>query len=314
MLENKYDFMILFDVENGNPNGDPDADNMPRIDPETNLGIVTDVCLKRKVRNYVDMACEAGTGYDIYIQEKEPLKLVDIEAYKYIKNDLKKKVEVVPNGEIKKGKKIDYLCKFDPKEHAKAELDLDVLNFMCKNFFDIRTFGAVMTTHVENNFNAGQVRGPIQFSFARSINPIFPQNIAITRGAVATEKDFNDKGSNTMGRKHIVPYGLYKAEGYISAPLAKKTGFSEKDLELLWESLINMFEHDRAAARGKMVVRELIVFKHDSEIGSAPSHKLFELIKADKIGEKPARSYRDYKVIVPKQSDMPTGVTVTSMV
>ncbi|MCL1883267.1 MAG: type I-C CRISPR-associated protein Cas7/Csd2 [Defluviitaleaceae bacterium] len=298
MLTNKYDFLILFDVENGNPNGDPDADNMPRIDPETNFGIVTDVCLKRKVRNYVDMAKsmgELGEGYDIYIQEKKPLNRVDAEAYKFAN------VELDDKG-IVKDKKID-----------KEKLDISVRDFMCSNFFDIRTFGAVMTTHVKNNLNAGQVRGPVQLSFARSIDRIFPQNITITRGAVATEKDFLEKGSSTMGRKHIVPYGLYKAEGYISAPLTKSTGFNEDDLELLWQAITNMLEHDRAAARGKMSMRELIVFRHENALGNAPSHKLFDIIKIEKKTEDPPRSYNDY-VLTIDETKIPAGITMERLI
>ena len=299
VIKNKYDFMILFDVENGNPNGDPDADNMPRIDPETNLGIVTDVCLKRKIRNYVDMASAGKEGFDIYIQDKEPLNNMDAKAYKHIGIEVDKDLKLLKS----------------LKDGEKAELDLKVKNFMCQNFYDIRTFGAVMTTHVKNNLNAGQVRGPIQLSFARSIDPIFPQNITITRRAQATQKDFEDKGSGTMGRKHVVPYALYKAEGYVSANLARvSTGFSEEDLLLFWEAVINMFEHDRSAARGKMVMRELIVFKHDSEFGNAPSHKLFDLVSIGKIDStKPPRQYGDYKVTV-DESSLPQNVTLTRMV
>lgn len=297
MLENKYDFMILFDVENGNPNGDPDADNMPRIDPETNLGIVTDVCLKRKVRNYVDTAKSIGElseGYGIYIQEKKPLNRIDAQAYEYIN------VELDDKGIIK------------DKKADKENIDLQVRDFMCRNFFDVRTFGAVMTTHVKNNLNAGQVRGPVQLSFARSINPIYPQNITITRGAVATEKDFAEKGSSTMGRKHIVPYGLYKAEGYISAPLSQVTGFNSRDLALLWQALINMFEHDRAAARGKMSMRELIVFKHNCKLGNAPSHKLFDLVKITTSEDSP-RAYSDYAVTIAEEL-IPEGVTMERLI
>jgi len=302
-IKNKYDFMILFDVENGNPNGDPDADNMPRIDPETNLGIVTDVCLKRKIRNYVNIAREfkeeLQQGFEIYIQSEKPLNAMDTKAY--IEN------EITYNEK-------DLKFTTAPKDEGKALLDLKVRDFMCSNFYDIRTFGAVMTTHVKNNLNAGQVRGPVQLSFARSIDPIFSQNIAITRQAQATQKDLDEKGKGTIGRKHIVPYGLYQAEGHVSASLAQISGFSENDIALLWEAIINMFEHDRSAARGKMVLRELIVFKHENPLGNAPSHKLFDLVEIEKNVETPARMYSDYKIDVPKDSDLPEGVTVKRMV
>ena len=296
--------MILFDVENGNPNGDPDADNMPRIDPETNLGIVTDVCLKRKIRNYVNVAREfkeeLKEGYDIYIQSEKPLNAMDVKAY--LHNDIAFNEK-------------DLKFKTAPKDEAKVILDLKVRDFMCNNFYDIRTFGAVMTTHVKNNLNAGQVRGPVQLGFARSIDPIFSQNIAITRQAQATQKDLDEKGKGTIGRKYVVPYGLYKAEGFISASLSQTSGFNEKDLALLWESLINMFEHDRSAARGKMVMRELIVFKHDNPLGNAPSHKLFDLVKVKnkEENEGPARTYSDYSVEV-EEIKLPDGVTILRMI
>jgi len=301
-IMNKYDFMILFDVENGNPNGDPDADNMPRIDPETNLGIVTDVCLKRKIRNYINTAREykdeLKEGYEIYIQSEKPLNSMDTRAY--IANDVEYNEK-------------DLKFKKAPKDEAKVLLDLKVRDFMCSNFYDIRAFGAVMTTHVKNNLNAGQVRGPVQVSFARSINPIFSQNIAITRQAQATQKDLDEKGKGTIGRKHVVPYGLYKAEGFISASLAKVSNFTEKDATLLWEAIVNMFEHDRSAARGKMVLRELIVFKHESALGDAPSHKLFDLVKVEKKDEAPARSYSDYEVAIDEEN-LPSKVVMMRMV
>ncbi|MCL1990449.1 MAG: type I-C CRISPR-associated protein Cas7/Csd2 [Defluviitaleaceae bacterium] len=296
-IKNKYDFMILFDVENGNPNGDPDADNMPRIDPETNLGIVTDVCLKRKIRNYVNVAREfkeeLQEGFEIYIQSEKPLNAMDTRAY--AANDIEYDEKSLK-------------FKTAPKDEAKALLDLKVRDFMCQNFYDIRTFGAVMTTHVKNNLNAGQVRGPVQLSFARSIDPIFSQNIAITRQAQATQKDLDEKGKGTIGRKYVVPYGLYQAEGYVSASLSQISGFNEQDIALLWEAIINMFEHDRSAARGKMVLRELIVFKHDNPLGNAPSHKLFDLVKIEKLNA-PARHYSDYGITVDKEA-LPDGVTV----
>ncbi|WP_031514026.1 type I-C CRISPR-associated protein Cas7/Csd2 [Desulfofalx alkaliphila] len=281
VIKNRYEFVILFDVENGNPNGDPDAGNMPRIDAETGYGIVTDVCLKRKIRNYVEIVKEDCEGYKIYVKEGAVLNKQHETAY------------------IGLG--------IDPKDEKAAKQNRDSLrDFMCKNFFDVRTFGAVMTTKV----NCGQVRGPVQINFARSIDPIVPQEITITRMAVTTEKDAESK-TTEMGRKHIIPYALYRTEGYVSANLAKKTtGFSEDDLDLLWESIINMFEHDHSAARGKMAVRKLIVFKHDSELGNAPAHKLFELINVKrKDSERPARSYSDYIVDI-DMSKVPEGVTV----
>lgn len=290
-IRNRYDFVILFDVENGNPNGDPDAGNMPRIDPETGLGLVTDVCLKRKIRNYVDTVKEGEAGYQIYIQEKVPLNRMDKRAIEYVNLD--------PEDEkaLKKAKKDD------------PELDVKLRDFMCRNFFDVRAFGAVMTTFVKANLNCGQVRGPVQIGFARSIDPIMPQEVTITRVAITTEADAENKGTE-MGRKTIVPYGLYRAEGFVSANLARKTtGFSEDDLSLLWQAILNMFENDHSAARGKMCVRELIVFKHDSELGNAPAHKLFDAVKVRRAPAVAApRSYSDYAVEVDTAS-LPDGVT-----
>ena len=293
IIKNRYEFVILFDVENGNPNGDPDAGNMPRIDPETGYGIVTDVCLKRKIRNYVEMVKDGASGYEIYIQEKAPLNVSDRRAYTKLEVDEKN---------IKEEKK------------KKPELDAQIRDFMCRNFYDIRTFGAVMTTFVKAALNCGQVRGPVQLGFARSIDPIVPQEVTITRIAITTEADAEKKGTE-MGRKYIVPYALYKAEGFVSANLAQKsTGFSEDDIELLWTAIINMFENDHSAARGKMAVRELIVFKHDCELGNAPSYKLFDLIKVErKEAAAPARKYSDYKVEVDEAS-VPEGVSCTRMI
>ena len=255
VIQNKYDFVVLFDVTNGNPNGDPDGGNMPRVDPETGLGLVTDVCLKRKIRNYVEAAKEDEKGYRIYIKEDKPLESSDKEALANLGVDDIKSIK---------------------KDNPKA--DENIRDFMCGNFFDIRTFGAVMTTFVKGNLNCGQVRGPVQLGFARSIDPIAPQEITLTRVAITTEKDSQNK-TTEMGRKYIVPYGLYRVEGHISANLAQDmTGFSEDDLELLWKAIINMFENDHSAARGEMSVRELIVFKHDSELGNAPAYQLFERI------------------------------------
>ena len=291
-IKNRYEFVILFDVENGNPNGDPDAGNMPRLDPETGYGLVTDVCLKRKIRNYVETVKENAEGYRIYIKDGVPLNRSDAEGLAACSVDEKT---------IKEAKKKD--------EH----LDGKIRDFMCKNFYDIRTFGAVMTTFVKNNLNCGQVRGPVQLGFARSIDPIIPQEVTITRIAITTEADAEKKGTE-MGRKYIVPYALYRCEGYISANLARKTtGFSEDDLELLWQAILNMFENDRSAARGKMAVRDLIIFKHDSELGNAPAHKLFELVDVRRNEDVDTpRSYRDYTVTV-DEANLPAGVTCTRM-
>ena len=284
-IKNRYDFVILFDVENGNPNGNPDAGNMPRIDPETGYGLVTDVCLKRKIRNYVEDLKEEAPGYRIYVKEGVPLNRSDAEAL----------TAVGVSGDLKAAKKAD------------PGIDKKLRDFMCSNFYDIRTFGAVMTTFVKGALNCGQVRGPVQLNFARSIDPIVPQEVTITRVAITTEADAEKKGTE-MGRKHIVPYALYRAEGYVSANLARKTtGFSEDDLQLLWQAILNMFENDHSAARGKMAVRELIVFKHDSELGCAPAYKLFEKVQVQRVeGVEVPRRYEDYVVSV--SDDLPEGV------
>ena len=288
-IKNRYEFMILFDVENGNPNGDPDAGNLPRIDPESGYGIVTDVCLKRKIRNYVETLKEDEAGYRIYIKEGVPLNRSDSEACAYLGLDAK---------EVKEAKKKD------------PDVDGKIRDFMCRNFFDIRTFGAVMTTFVRAALNCGQVRGPVQLGFARSIDPIISQEVAITRVAITTEKDAADKKTE-MGRKAIVPYALYRAEGYISANLARRvTGFSEEDLELLWEAILNMFEHDHSAARGKMAVRELIVFKHSTELGDCPAYKLFDSVEIEKKdGVGAARKFSDYAVTI-HEEQIPDSVEV----
>lgn len=290
VIKNRYEFVVLFDVENGNPNGDPDAGNMPRIDPESGYGIVTDVCLKRKIRNYVETVKEDAEGYRIYIKEDVPLNRSDNEAYIHLGvND----------------KTIKELKKKDP------DADVKIRDFMCEKFYDIRTFGAVMTTFVKAALNCGQVRGPVQLGFARSIDPIITQEVTITRVAITTEKDAENK-STEIGRKNIVPYALYRAEGYISANLARKvTGFSEEDLELLWEAIINMFEHDHSAARGKMAVRELIVFKHSKELGDCPSYKLFDAIEVKrKENVLYPRQYQDYIVDIHKEQ-IPESVEMT---
>ena len=288
-IRNRYDFVILFDVENGNPNGDPDAGNMPRIDPETGLGLVTDVCLKRKIRNYVEIVREGEPGYGIYIRYIVPLNRSDAREYEYLGVT-----------DVKKAKKDD------------PDLDRKIRDFMCRNFYDIRTFGAVMTTFVKAALNCGQVRGPVQLGFARSVDPIVPQEVTITRVAITTEVDAERKGTE-MGRKYIVPYGLYRAEGFVSANLARKTtGFSEDDLALLWQAIIHMFDEDRSAARGKMAVRELIVFRHSGELGDAPAYKLFDAVQVKKTVDVPRR-YQDYEVTVDEAS-IPEGVTCTRMI
>ena len=291
-IKNRYEFVILFDVENGNPNGDPDAGNMPRIDPETNLGLVTDVCLKRKIRNYVESIKEGEAGYRIYIKGDVPLNRSDLEAYEYLGIEEKK---------VKEAKKKD------------TSLDEKIRDFMCRNFYDIRTFGAVMTTYTKASLNCGQVRGPVQLGFARSIDPIIPQDVTITRVAITRESDAEDKNTE-MGHKYIVPYGLYRCEGYVSANLARKTtGFSEDDLQILWTAILNMFELDHSAARGNMAVRELIVFKHDSELGCAPAWKLFDAVHVKRKEEVTvARSFRDYTVTI-QEDAIPQGVTVQIM-
>lgn len=286
-IQNRYEFVVLFDVENGNPNGDPDAGNMPRVDAETGYGIVTDVCLKRKIRNYVETVKDGEPGFRIYIKDNVPLNTSDKEAYAYLGVDEK---------DVKEAKKKD------------PDLDRKIRDFMCNNFYDIRTFGAVMTTFTKGALNCGQVRGPVQIGFARSIDPVMPQEITITRVAINTEADAERKNTE-MGRKYVVPYALYKVEGYVSANLAKKTtGFSEDDLDLLWDAILNMFEMDHSAARGKMAVRQLIIFKHDSEFGNAPAYRLFDLVKAEKRAEIAIpRAYSDYTVTVDTDS-LPAGV------
>lgn len=287
VIKNRYEFVILFDVENGNPNGDPDAGNMPRIDPESGYGLVTDVCMKRKIRNYVETVKEGEDGYRIYIKEDVPLNRSDNEAFAHL--------GVKDTKNLKK---------------SNPDADIKIRDFMCSKFYDIRTFGAVMTTFVKAALNCGQVRGPVQLGFARSIDPIVSQEVTITRVAITTEKDAESK-STEMGRKMIVPYALYRAEGYISANLARKvTGFTEDDLELLWEAIINMFEHDHSAARGKMAVRELIVFKHSKELGDCPAYKLFDAIDVSRKEDVVyPRKYTDYTVII-HEEQIPKTVEV----
>lgn len=299
-IKNRYEFVVLFDVENGNPNGDPDAGNMPRIDPESGLGLVTDVCLKRKIRNYVEMVKEDAKGYQIYIKEDVPLNRSDRKACESLGIEEKDDKKITDS--LKKLKKTD------------PDVDVKLRDYMCDNFYDIRTFGAVMTTFVKASLNCGQVRGPVQLGFARSIDPIISQEVTITRVAITTEKDAENKNTE-MGRKSIVPYGLYRVEGYVSANLARKvTGFSEEDLDLLWEAIINMFENDHSAARGKMAVRELIVFKHSKELGDCPAYKLFGAVEVKKKEEvEYPRKYQDYIVQV-HEEDIPNTVEVKRMI
>lgn len=283
-IDRRYEFVFLFDVENGNPNGDPDAGNMPRLDAETNLGLVTDVCLKRKVRNYVALVKDDGgkphPGFDIYVREGVVLNNQHKRAYEALN--------------------------VDPKDNkASREKAKELTRFMCREFFDVRTFGAVMMTEV----NCGQVRGPVQLGFARSIDPIVPQEVSITRMAVTNERDIEKE--RTMGRKHIVPYGLYRAEGFISAPLAEQTGFSPDDLELLWQAFENMFEHDRSASRGSMAARKLIVFEHSTKLGNVHAHQLFDSVVVKRVDEaKPARAFGDYSVSINRDA-IPATVKVT---
>ena len=280
-LKNRYDFMLVFDVKDGNPNGDPDAGNLPRVDSETGEGLITDVCLKRKIRNYVQLTKGAAAGYDIFVKEKAVLNSLVDDAYAELGIDA------------------------NVKKPAKGE-DIDRGRaLMCKKFYDIRTFGAVMSTGA----NAGQVRGPVQLTFARSIDPIVTLEHSITRMAVTKVEDIEKE--RTMGRKNTVPYGLYVACGFVSPALAAQTGFSEDDLEILWTALVNMFDQDHSAARGMMATQKLIIFKHDSALGNAPSHKLFDLVKiAKKDDVVVPRKFADYEVVVPKKEDLPSGVEV----
>ena len=283
-LNNRFDFVYMFDVQDGNPNGDPDAGNLPRIDAETGMGLVTDVCLKRKVRNYVQIAKELSDGFDIFIKEKAVL------------NDEIDKAH--DDSEVKEIK--------DAKEKTAA-----ARRFMCKNYYDIRTFGAVMST----GKNAGQVRGPIQLTFARSVDAVATAEHSITRIAVATpgEAEKQNGENHTMGRKATIPYGLYVCHGFISANLAQQTGFSEEDLQLFWEALKNMFDIDRSAARGLMSAQKLVVFKHDSVLGNAPANKLFDLVKVEKNTDSAPRSFKDYNVTIDKDA-LPSGVTVEELI
>jgi CRISPR-associated protein Csd2 len=284
-INHRYEFVYLFDVTNGNPNGDPDAGNLPRLDPETNRGLVTDVAIKRKIRNYVALEKEGESGHAIYMQERSVLNNQQKQAYAALE--------------------IEHEAKKLPKDETKAR---ELTAWMCRNFFDVRAFGAVMTTEV----NTGQVRGPVQLAFATSIDPVLPMEVSITRVAVTNEKDLEKE--RTMGRKHVLPYGLYRMHGFVSAKLAERTGFSGDDLQLLWRALTNLFEHDRSAARGEMAARKLIVFEHEHPMGNAPAHLLFDKVKVARVDDQastPARGFADYKVQI--ERDLPVGVTVTEM-
>lgn len=340
-VNNRYEFVLLYDVKNGNPNGDPDAGNLPRIDPETGHGIVTDVCLKRKVRNYIDLIKKNKAPFEIHVREREflsehhrraHLALDDERVYVSVPDDLHSELESFEHypdgmgfdnggvflelsidiaGAQKKTKKLKYIS--DAGLSKLKELFIDskevaAKKWMCKNFFDVRTFGAVMST---GDKTCGQVRGPVQLGFSKSIDPIVGLDIALFRTAAVRVEAPNDKGLGA--RKAIIPYGLYRAHGFISAPLAKQTGFSEKDLELFWSALINMFDHDRSAARGEMAAQKLIVFKHASEFGNAPAHKLFDLVGVErKEAAKPPRKFSDYTVTV-NDGDKYDGVKVIPM-
>ncbi|CAK7258741.1 MULTISPECIES: type I-C CRISPR-associated protein Cas7/Csd2 [unclassified Shinella] len=312
-IANRYDFALIFEVVNGNPNGDPDAGNLPRLDPETNRGLVTDVSLKRKIRNYVDLARHGEDGFHIYVEEGAILNHKHRQAYRAIRED---------------DPKVEKDAKLNPKDDAEAKA---ITAFMCRNFFDVRTFGAVMSTGV----NAGQVKGPVQMTFARSVEPILPLEISITRMAATNEAEKKQKAegddssertdNRTMGRKHIVPYGLYVAHGFISAKFAERSGFSESDLSLLFEALAAMFEHDRSAARGEMATRRLVAFKHDNALGNAPAHALFERIRIGRNVEgefrvidqrldnlPPARAFSDYIVTIDRDG-LPEGVEILEL-
>lgn len=296
-LANRHEFVLFFDVSNGNPNGDPDAGNLPRIDPETNQGLVSDVAIKRKVRNYIAMTKDGAPGFGIYMTERTVLNETHQQAYDA--TGIKMQAKKLPKG-----------------DDGRA-----ITAWMCQQFFDIRTFGAVMTTEV----NAGQVRGPVQLAFARSAEPILPQEVAITRSSVTNERDLDKE--RTMGRKHIVPYGLYRMHGFVNAKLAEKTGFTDTDLELLWEAVEQMFEFDRSASRGEMAVRKLLLFRHDSPLGNAPAHRLFESVSVFRANggdlvptrderlhnAPPARAFSDYAIRVDTES-LPHGVQLTERV
>lgn len=287
-IKNRYEFVMLFDVENGNPNGDPDAGNMPRTDPETSLGIVTDVCLKRKIRNYV--------------------QLVPADENAEKQNNILIQADTFLNAKFERAHDDLNIPKNDTKTNSQKK---ELVDYMCRNYYDVRTFGAVMSTGQDKknskNVSCGTVRGPVQLTFGKSIDPVFPQDITITRQAKTTE-DRQASGETEMGKKSIVPYGLYRAEGFINANLAQTTGFDDNDLKLLWKAIVNMFEYDRSAARGKMSLRKLIVFRHASILGNAPASRLFDLVRVEKNTEVP-RQYSDYTVTI-DESGKPEGIEI----
>ncbi|MFD1881086.1 type I-C CRISPR-associated protein Cas7/Csd2 [Paracoccus pacificus] len=312
-ISQRHDFVLIFDVTNGNPNGDPDAGNLPRLDPETNHGLVSDVSLKRKIRNYIELARDGVEGHHIYVQEGAILNEKHRQAYIALRDDEKSRKD----------------AKLNPKDDAEAKALRD---FMCRNFFDVRSFGAVMSTGI----NCGQVKGPVQMTFANSVEPVLPVEISITRMAATNEAEQKKRAegddsdlrtdNRTMGRKHIVPYGLYVAHGFISAKFAERTGFSDADLDLLFEALANMFEHDRAAARGEMTTRKLIVFRHENALGNAPAHRLFDLVRIGRnvdgefralddrgLGNQPpARKFTDYTIQIDREG-LPEGVEILEL-
>lgn len=308
-MNHRYDFVYLFDCKDGNPNGDPDAANAPRIDPQDMHGLVSDVCLKRKIRNFVSLAKVGHENYQIYVQHHGVLEMVHKAAYSALglnavedTTDADADAAADDGAAAGKGKK-SKVKRQPPKDVTAARA------WICERFYDVRTFGAVMSTKL---FNAGQVRGPVQIAFSRSIDPILPLDLSITRVAVANEKEKVSKDT-TMGRKNLIPYGLYRCHGFISAHLARETGFSEADLELLWQALTQMFDHDRSASRGTMAPQKLVVFKHQTPLGNAPAHKLFERVSVRrKAGVESARSISDYDVAVNRES-LPAGIEVLDL-
>lgn len=294
IINNRYDFVLFFDVKDGNPNGDPDAGNLPRVDPETGHGLVTDVCLKRKVRNYVQLAKGGEPKYDVFVKEKAILNKQIREGYEAIGINLAESPADKKDGDKRKSK----------GEAQGSEIEKGRA-YMCKNYYDIRTFGAVMSTGA----NAGQVRGPIQLTFSRSVDQVVPLEHSLTVCAARMEEKTIEEQIGIQGRKFTIPYGLYRCHGFISAPFATQTGFNEDDLILFWKALLDMFEHDRSAARGQMATRKLIVFKHDSSMGSTHAHKLFDMVKAEAKAN-PVREFGNYEITVPSQADMPQGVTL----
>lgn len=297
-IQNRYDFVLLFDVKDGNPNGDPDAGNLPRVDPETGHGLVTDVCLKRKVRNYVQLAKGNAAGYDIFVKEKAILNKEIREAYEALAINLSEPPADKNDGEKRKTKGTAQGSEVDKGRSQ-----------MCRTYFDVRTFGAVMSTGP----NAGQVRGPVQMTFARSTDPIVSLEHSLTVCAARKEEEPIEAQIGIQGRKHTVSYGLYRCHGFVSAPLGAQTGCNDDDLSLFWEALKNMFEHDHSAARGQMATRKLIVFQHDSQLGNAPAHQLFDMVKVS-ARTNPARDFSDYDTKIPGQAEMPPGVKVIEMV